>query len=140
MRRNLSTPKLRLLDPSSAAAPSDRLSSSVSSGLLSTSASSSHPRPTSGASHTRGLSSGLKHSASATVFHASASAAVQDTGGRTSEQGRDFLIELDGDLLSVYGLQALKFLDRPWNKHRAAKATTVQESGARRKHYFRILN
>ena len=46
--------------------------------------------------------------------------------GRTSEQGRDFLIELDGDLLSVYGLQSLKFLDRPWNRNRALKATTVQ--------------
>ncbi len=77
--------------------------------------------------------------------------AVGETG-RTSEQGRDFLIELDGDLLSVYGLQSLKFLDRPWNRcvcvslirqmhirtriemctsypcfrHRALKATTVQ--------------
>lgn len=41
--------------------------------------------------------------------------------GRTSEQGRDYLIELDGDLLSVYGLQSLKFLDRPWNRMRAMK-------------------
>ena len=49
-----------------------------------------------------------------------------DSCGRTSEQGRDFLIELDGDLLSVYGLQSLKFLDRPWNRQRAIKATTVQ--------------
>ena len=46
--------------------------------------------------------------------------------GRTSEQGRDYLIELDGDLLSVYGAQSLKFLDRPWNRLRAMKATTVQ--------------
>ena len=36
------------------------------------------------------------------------------------------MIELDGDLLSVYGPQSLKFLDRPWNRHRALKATTVQ--------------
>ena len=41
-------------------------------------------------------------------------------------QGRDFLIELDGDLLSVYGPQSLKFLDRPWNRQRALKASTVQ--------------
>jgi hypothetical protein len=33
---------------------------------------------------------------------------------------------LDGDLLSVYGPQSLKFLDRPWNRQRALKATTVQ--------------
>jgi len=43
-----------------------------------------------------------------------------------SFQGRDFLIELDGDLLSVYGPQSLKFLDRPWNRNRALKASTVQ--------------
>ena len=40
--------------------------------------------------------------------------------------GRDYLIELDGDLLSVYGPQSLRFLDRPWNRQRAMKATTVQ--------------
>ncbi len=57
---------------------------------------------------------------------ASSNVNVMADGGRTSEQGRDFLIELDGDLLSVYGLQSLKFLDRPWNRHRATKATTVQ--------------
>ncbi|CAB4069690.1 LRRC49 [Lepeophtheirus salmonis] len=57
------------------------------------------------------------------------SPSISDTDigtGRTSEQGRDYLIELDGDLLAVYGYQSLKFLDRPWNKNRAAKATTVQ--------------
>ena len=46
--------------------------------------------------------------------------------GRTFEQGRDFLIELEADLLSVYGQQSLRFLDRPWNRQRALKATTVQ--------------
>ncbi len=46
--------------------------------------------------------------------------------GRTVEQGRDFLIELDGDLVNVFGIQALKFLDRPWNKQRSQKATSIQ--------------
>jgi leucine-rich repeat-containing protein 49 len=46
--------------------------------------------------------------------------------GRTVEQGRDFLIELDGDLVNVFGPQALKFLDRPWNRQRSLKATTIQ--------------
>ena len=46
--------------------------------------------------------------------------------GRTVEQGRDFLIELDGDLVNVFGAQALKFLDRPWNKQRSLKATSIQ--------------
>ena len=41
-------------------------------------------------------------------------------------QGRDFLIELDGDLVNVFGIQALKFLDRPWNKQRSLKATCIQ--------------
>ena len=29
-------------------------------------------------------------------------------------------------MLSVYGPQSLRFLDRPWNRQRALKATTVQ--------------
>ncbi len=137
MRRNLSTPKLRHLDPASASG-----GATAAPGTLSTSVSSAHLlRPSSGVPQSRpsGLSpvqptassysGGLKHSASATTLNVmAAAAAAQDAagGGRTSEQGRDFLIELDGDLLSVYGLQALKFLDRPWNKTRAVKATTVQ--------------
>ena len=40
--------------------------------------------------------------------------------------GRDYLIEIDGELLSVYGPQSLRFLDRPWNRQRAMKATVVQ--------------
>ena len=36
------------------------------------------------------------------------------------------MIELDADMLSVYGPQSLRFLDRPWNRQRALKATTVQ--------------
>ena len=41
-------------------------------------------------------------------------------------KGRDFLIELDGDLVNVFGIQALKFLDRPWNKQRSQKASHIQ--------------
>ena len=92
---------------------------------------------------------------------------MADLAGRTSEQGKDYLIgpnfantnteckhkykyseqvstlpkqiqntdtnttkvlayvkyvcntELDGDLLSVYGCPAIKYLERPWNKQRA---------------------
>ena len=65
-------------------------------------------------------SSGLTGSASGTGLSSGASGVTSGGTaseiGRTSEQGRDYLIELDGDLLSVYGLQSLKFLDRPWNK------------------------
>ena len=30
------------------------------------------------------------------------------------------------NVFSVYGSPAIKYLDRPWNKHRALKASTVQ--------------
>ncbi|TRY79764.1 hypothetical protein TCAL_08100 [Tigriopus californicus] len=64
--------------------------------------------------------------ASAQGNKASAPSLIHSETGRTSEQGTDYLIELDGDLLSVYGAQSLKFLDRPWNRPRAQKASTVQ--------------
>ena len=51
---------------------------------------------------------------------------IGEIGGRTSEQGKDYLIELDGDLLSVYGSPSIKYLERPWNKQRAQRASTVQ--------------
>jgi hypothetical protein len=35
---------------------------------------------------------------------------------RTCEQGADYLIELEGDTLSVYGSPAIHFLERPWNR------------------------
>ena len=96
MRKNLSTPKLRqMLDANSA---SDR--SSASGSGLPSSVSSSHLRPTSQASQGRPAQSqstpGMRHSSSATALHADASR--QEAGGRTSEQGRDFLIEVSGVL------------------------------------------
>ena len=69
-------------------------------------------------------SAGIRQSGSNSAI----SAMITGSGdtGRTFEQGRDFLIELEADLLSVYGQQSLRFLDRPWNRQRALKATTVQ--------------
>ena len=49
-----------------------------------------------------------------------------DSSGRTCEQGEDYLIEIDGDTLSVYGSPSLQFIDRSWNKQKAEKTTTVQ--------------
>ncbi len=43
-------------------------------------------------------------------------------------QGLDFLIEIEGETVSVYGSQALKFLERPWNRHRSMKASSIQFS------------
>ena len=40
------------------------------------------------------------------------------TNTNTWEDEFEFL-ELDGDLLSVYGSPAIKYLERPWNKQRA---------------------
>jgi leucine-rich repeat-containing protein 49 len=45
---------------------------------------------------------------------------------RTCEQGDDYLIELEDDTLSVYGSPAIQFLERPWNRQRAERASTVQ--------------
>jgi len=44
---------------------------------------------------------------------------------RTCEQGDDYLIELEDDTLSVYGSPAIQFLERPWNRARAERASTV---------------
>lgn len=83
-------------------------------------------RSGSGFSNT-GVASGLRQSNASSL---SPSLALPNLGasdiGRTFEQGRDFLIELDADQLSVYGPQSLKFLDRPWNRQRALRAMTVQ--------------
>ncbi|XP_023334085.1 uncharacterized protein LOC111705689 [Eurytemora carolleeae] len=49
-----------------------------------------------------------------------------DGTGRTCEQGEDYLIEIEGDTLSVYGSPALQFIERSWNKSKAEKTTTVQ--------------
>jgi hypothetical protein len=90
------------------------------------------PVPAAGLQAAEGARTRLRSVTSSRTTPSAASAAAMvaltahsDTG-RTSEQGRDYLIELDGDLLSVYGLQSLKFLDRSWNRSRALKATTVQ--------------
>ena len=106
MRKNLSTPRLRqMLDANSA---SDRSSASAVGGGLPSSASSSHLRPTSQASSLQqqqgrpsahALSqvsqsgAGMRHSSSATAL-ADAASRHDQGGGRTSEQGRDFLIEV----------------------------------------------
>ncbi|KDR12222.1 hypothetical protein L798_13829, partial [Zootermopsis nevadensis] len=46
--------------------------------------------------------------------------------GRVREQGGDFLIEICGRFLNVYGQGALRFIDRPWNSGKAADVNTVK--------------
>lgn len=40
--------------------------------------------------------------------------------------GGDYLVEIEGRCLNVYGQAAIKFLDRPWNPLKAAEVQTVR--------------
>lgn len=46
--------------------------------------------------------------------------------GKVREQGGDYLIEICGRCLNVYGQGALRFIDRPWNPAKAVDVTTVK--------------
>lgn len=46
--------------------------------------------------------------------------------GRVREQGGDFLVEICGRCLNIYGQGALRFIDRPWNSGKAADVNTVK--------------
>ncbi|KAK6617306.1 hypothetical protein RUM44_005637 [Polyplax serrata] len=46
--------------------------------------------------------------------------------GKVREQGGDYLIEICGRCLNVYGQGALRFVDRPWNPVKAGDVTTVR--------------
>lgn len=45
---------------------------------------------------------------------------------KVREQGGDYLIEICGRCLNVYGQGALRFIDRPWNPAKAVDVTTVK--------------
>lgn len=45
---------------------------------------------------------------------------------KVREQGGDYLIEICGRCLNVYGQGALRFIDRPWNPNKAGDVTTVR--------------
>jgi leucine-rich repeat-containing protein 49 len=48
------------------------------------------------------------------------------SGGKDREQGGDYLIEICGRYLNVYGQCALRFIDRPWNSSKANDVNTVK--------------
>ncbi|KAL0278399.1 UNVERIFIED_CONTAM: hypothetical protein PYX00_000229 [Menopon gallinae] len=48
------------------------------------------------------------------------------TQSKVREQGGDYLIEICGRCLNVYGQGALRFIDRPWNPSKAGDVTTVR--------------
>ncbi|XP_065333141.1 leucine-rich repeat-containing protein 49 isoform X2 [Cloeon dipterum] len=45
---------------------------------------------------------------------------------KIKEQGGDYLVEIEGKCLNVYGQTAIKFLDRPWNPQKAVEVQTVK--------------
>ncbi|GLH07241.1 Protein artichoke [Gryllus bimaculatus] len=45
---------------------------------------------------------------------------------KTREQGGDFLVEICGRCLNIYGQGALRFIDRPWNSSKAGDVTIVK--------------
>ncbi|XP_035779648.1 uncharacterized protein LOC118459914 [Anopheles albimanus] len=50
------------------------------------------------------------------------------SGEREREQGGDYLIEICGRYLNVYGLGALRFIDKQWNMQKACDVHTVKFS------------
>ncbi|KYB26722.1 leucine-rich repeat-containing protein 49 [Tribolium castaneum] len=48
------------------------------------------------------------------------------TGGKDREQGGDYLIEICGRYLNIYGQCALRFIDRPWNASKANDVNSVK--------------
>lgn len=46
--------------------------------------------------------------------------------GKIREQGGDYLIEIFGRNLNIYGQGALRFVDRPWNSVKAEEVTTAR--------------
>ncbi|XP_035897265.1 uncharacterized protein LOC118505504 [Anopheles stephensi] len=50
------------------------------------------------------------------------------SGEREREQGGDYLIEICGRYLNVYGLGALRFIDKQWNVQKACDVHTVKFS------------
>ncbi|RZF40601.1 hypothetical protein LSTR_LSTR007484 [Laodelphax striatellus] len=51
---------------------------------------------------------------------------ASSTPGKIREQGGDYLVEISGRYLNVYGQGALKFIDRPWNPVKAGDVTTIR--------------
>ncbi|CAH1393185.1 unnamed protein product [Nezara viridula] len=50
------------------------------------------------------------------------------TANLNQGNGGDYLIEINGNVLNVYGQGALRFIDRPWNTSKAKEVTTVKFS------------
>ncbi|XP_039276071.1 uncharacterized protein LOC111044844 [Nilaparvata lugens] len=74
--------------------------------------------------------SGSQHSYCRTHSHRAQTTKVKtktsSTPGKIREQGGDYLVEISGRYLNVYGQGALKFIDRPWNPVKAGDVTTIR--------------
>ncbi|KAI5709022.1 hypothetical protein M8J76_008307 [Diaphorina citri] len=45
---------------------------------------------------------------------------------KVREQGGDYLIEINGRYLNIYGQGSLRFIDRPWNPIKSSDVTTIR--------------
>lgn len=66
--------------------------------------------------------------AAAAAIAVAAAAASAQPPEREREQGGDYLIEICGRYLNVYGAGAVRFIDRQWNAAKAADVHTVRFS------------
>ncbi|KAF6216655.1 hypothetical protein GE061_001001 [Apolygus lucorum] len=59
---------------------------------------------------------------------------------KENHRGGDYLIEINGNTLSVHGQGALRFIDRPWNASKAKDVTTVKFSSLDFNYIALVLN
>nr|CAD7577730.1 unnamed protein product [Timema californicum] len=67
-----------------------------------------------------------KHLSRRIQARATTSRPQQKTVGKVREQGGDFLVEICGRVLNVYGQGSLRFIDRPWSAGKASDVNTVK--------------
>ncbi|XP_050540565.1 leucine-rich repeat-containing protein 49 isoform X2 [Daktulosphaira vitifoliae] len=45
---------------------------------------------------------------------------------KNKEQGGDYLVEITGKFLNVYGQSSLRYIDKPWNQSKSSDVTTIK--------------
>ncbi|CAH0391269.1 unnamed protein product [Bemisia tabaci] len=106
-----------LLDVANESSPSSVLSDSSSD-------SESSPVETTPNAHplVRNIKNSVQKSASIRGKHK----VMNHSQSRTREQGGDYLVEINGRFLNVYGQGAVRFIDRPWNPAKANDVVIVK--------------
>ncbi|XP_063242496.1 leucine-rich repeat-containing protein 49 [Bacillus rossius redtenbacheri] len=67
-----------------------------------------------------------KHSCRRVQARPTTSRPPPKSSGKVREQGGDFLVEISGRVLNVYGQGSLRFIDRPWSAGKAQDVTTAR--------------